>query len=104
MGDGGWIGVVSLTVTGLFALLNKWETNKHDAKIGALQVQNADQERRIKRHGRELRRCRAEHEQTKATLEQTRAALASKTAMEHKALQDQIDVLKHTEYTPKDTP
>jgi hypothetical protein len=94
MSDGGWLGIVAIAVSGVLALLNKWEANRHDGKIKDLETQNDWQGRELGRHSVELDKCKEEHACTKEELERTRVALAERTAAERQFMQSQIEDLK----------
>ena len=68
MSDGGWIGLASLTITGVLATLTLWINKRHDAKTAALENQNAHQAQQITALTASQQECLDEHRSTQRKL------------------------------------
>ncbi len=93
MNEATWVGLAALTITSLFALLSKRDSNRHDTEIATLKVQQ--------------RQCEEEAKQCAEDRATDRAALAAatRTLKEHderdkRELQNQIDTLKRQVNAP----
>lgn len=79
MNEGGWIGVISIAVTGVLGLLTLVVKSRHDDKITTLTNQNAIQATQIATLTKDQEECKKESAECKESREKDRAALAAAT-------------------------
>jgi septal ring factor EnvC (AmiA/AmiB activator) len=88
MNEGGWVGVASLFVAGLFAWLNKRDSLRHDADVAAVKAQNAVQADQIAALTDETTACK----EVRDELSQDLKACQEK----HKSTELRIDQIEKT--------
>lgn len=102
MNEGGWLGLLAIVVSSLFALLNKREQNRHDDKIKDQATEIVTLQAAQAECKEESKQCSEQHAAAKVELASLKKELQDRDARDKADLQREIDALRRQVATKKD--